>query len=215
MPNILASVEYMLSPARLARFSSGAEYDKQYAIRLYVWNSKLCEEFYFPLQMAEISLRNCIHYTLERRYTSNWHENPAITGQFTKKYQGEISENIQKLRKAKGAAFTVDHLVASMTFGFWVHLLTVRYDKHLWQQGMKRSFPNIPNGFSREDVHKQLDLLREFRNKVAHHYAIFDRRPMAEYKNIEEVVSWCCADTLWLMKAVSNPPRVINSRPRI
>lgn len=214
MPHILTNVEHMLSPARLARFSSGIGHDKQLAIRLYVWNSRLCEEFYFPLQMAEISLRNCIHYTLTRRYTPDWHDNPAIINQMTAKYKTEISQKIAELKKSKGAAFTVDHLVASMTFGFWVHLLTARYDHLLWQQGMRRSFPHIPAPLSRADVHAKADRLRKFRNKVAHHYAIFDRKPASEYQNVQDILSWCCDDTLWLMKAVSNPSRVINNRPK-
>lgn len=214
MPNILINVERTLSPARLARFSTGTGYDKQLAIRLYVWNSRFCEEFYFPLQMAEISLRNSIHYTLTRRYTTNWHTNPAIIQQMTAKYQNEVSQKIIELRQSKGAAFTVDHLVASMTFGFWVHLLTARYDNLLWQQGMRRSFPNIPAPLSRADVHTKADRLRKFRNKVAHHYAIFDRGPASEYQNIQDILSWCCEDTLWFVKAVANPSRVINNRPR-
>lgn len=212
---VLNNFENVISPARLARFSGTVGGDKHKAFRLYIWNSRLCEEFYLPLQFAEISIRNNIHYTLTRRYTANWYCNPAIIDQLTDKYRKEIAGKILQQKQASGPNFTVDHVVSGMTFGFWVHLLTARYDNILWQQGMKRSFPNVPTNFTRANAHAKADQLRLFRNKVAHHYAIYDRKPAAEYQNIQDIISWSCTDTLWIMRQVSNPSKIINARPKI
>ncbi len=211
----MTNVEHIISPARLGRFSGTVDGDRNKALRLYVWNSRLCEEFYLPLQIAEISVRNNIHYTLTRRYTNQWYSNSAIVDQLTAKYKSELQKKVEERKRAKGKAFTVDHVVAGMTFGFWVNLLTSRYENLLWQQGMKRSFHCISDEMSRETVYKKVNQLRVFRNKVAHHYAIFDRRPSAEYQNIQDIVSWSCHDTLLFMKQVSNPSKIINMRPNI
>lgn len=211
----MTNVERIISPARLGRFSGTVGGNKNKALRLYIWNSRLCEEFYLPIQIAEISIRNNIHYTLTRRYTEEWYCNTAFVDMLTLKYKSELQRKASERKQAKGNDFTVDHVVAGMTFGFWVNLLTSRYENLLWQQGMRRSFPSISNETSREAVYQKVNQLRVFRNKVAHHYAIFDRRPAAEYQNIQDIVSWSCNDTLLLMKQVSNPSRVINMRPTI
>src|SRR6476660_2335323 len=91
------------------------------------------------------------------------------------------------------------------SLGFWIHLLTKSFEHVLWLQGMRRSFPKIDRHLTRADVHRKVDQLRFFRNRIAHHNAIFDRGPAAAYKNIQEIVSWVCADSLWLMKELANP----------
>ena len=203
-----------MSPSRLARYRGASQYDRYLALRLYVWNARLCEEFYLPLQMAEIAIRNTIHQTIMRRFGNQWFSDSRFTSQLTQKYQDELPRVAQQERDAHRGAFTVDHLVSGMTFGFWVHLLTARYENLLWQQGMKRSFPYIGN-LTRVDVHTSVDQLRTFRNRVAHHSAIFDRRPTAEYANLQTIVSWVCPETVWLIKQLSNPAKIIGNRPRI
>jgi hypothetical protein len=130
-------------------------------------------------------------------------------------YQNELAKVVTDEMKGRGARFAIDHVVAGLTFGFWVRLLTRRYDNILWQGGVSRSFPHVKKGVSRADMHDKSERLRTFRNKVAHHYAIFDRGPKAEYQNLTEIVETICPDTLWLMRQLANPDRVINARPRI
>lgn len=45
-----------MSQARLARYLPAAKGDRFHALRHYVWNARLCEEFYIPLQFSEIAL---------------------------------------------------------------------------------------------------------------------------------------------------------------
>lgn len=203
-----------MSPARLRRFSGGTGGDSHRAFRQYVWNARLCEEFYLPLQIAEISVRNAIHQTLTRRFGVDWPTEAGFTAQLPDRYKAEVRKVVADERAAKGRGYTVDHVVAGLTFGFWVHLLTSRYDALLWQGGVKRSFQNIPKGTSREDVYVMVDRLRVFRNRVAHHFAIFDRRPMAEYQNLLELVGYICGETEWIIRQLSNPAKVIGNRPR-
>jgi hypothetical protein len=48
-----------------------------------------------------------------------------------------------------------------------------------------------------------------------HHYAIFDKGPVAEYQNIRYLVEAMCPYTLWLMSELSNPAAVLQQRPQI
>ena len=51
-----------MSPARLDRFVPAARGDRNHALRLYIWNARLCEKFYLPIQLAEVTMRNAIHH---------------------------------------------------------------------------------------------------------------------------------------------------------
>jgi hypothetical protein len=72
----------------------------------------------------------------------------------------------------------------------------------------------MPAGLPENDIHNAADRLRRFRNRVAHHNAIFDKGPTAEYRNIQNIIGWICPETLWLMRQLSNPASVINRRPK-
>lgn len=195
------------------RFTPADTGCKHHALRMYVWNARLCEEFYIPLQTAEICVRNAISETLTRRFTRGWYASPTMNGFLTEKYRKELAEIVRREQQRKGAEFTVDHVVSGLSFGFWVHLITSRYDSHLWMQGVQRTFPHAPATLDREKAHEKIDQLRRFRNMVAHHYAIFDRGPLREYQNLEAVLGWVSPDSVWLIRQLSSPARVINTRP--
>lgn len=214
LPPVLAAIEATMSPARLARFMGAAKGDPQLALRLYIWNAQLCEAFYVPLQIAEVSIRNAVHLPVVKRFGPAWYSGLKFMGQLPQRYQDEVFDVVQTKSQLNGAAFTVDHVVSGLTFGFWVHLLTARYDNILWQGGVFRSFPNTPKGMARNDVHLRIEALRNFRNKVAHHSAIFDQGPKAHFQNLCDVVSMICADTHWLLLELATVEQAINSRPR-
>ena len=64
-PSALKNIEGTISPARLGRYAGSAGVDKQKALQLYVWNARLCEAFYLPIQLCEVAIRNAIHGALE------------------------------------------------------------------------------------------------------------------------------------------------------
>ena len=144
-----------------------------------------------------------------------WFDNGGFMEQVVDKYAAEVGRVVRAQRALRRGAFTVDDVVAEMTFGFWVHLLTSRYDDFLWQGGVFRSFPKVPAGMTREDVYLRVDRLRNFRNKVAHHFAIFDQQPTAEYRNLLDLVEMVCVETGWLIRQLANPARVIGAKPRL
>lgn len=212
-PEALAEIEGAISDARLKRYMPAADHDKPYAMRLYLWNAALCESLYLPLQTAEVCVRNAIHYTLKRRYGEDWPASHAFTNLLLGKYREELDRTVEKEKAARGRGYTVDHVVAGLTFGFWVGLLTSSYEHHLWQQGMRRSFPFAPNELDRESAYLKVNRLRVFRNKVAHHYAIFDQDPLVEHENALEIVGWSSPAAVYVVKQLSNP-REVASKPK-
>ncbi|RXH05961.1 hypothetical protein [Bradyrhizobium vignae] len=215
LPRVLSAIEATMSPARLARYMGTTKGDKHHALRLYVWNARLCEEFYIPLQFSEVSLRNSIHRRLTELYGTAWFDQPRFTGIIPDRHKDEIAKVVADERQKRGRSFMPDHVVAGMSFGFWQNLLGSRLEFVLWRGGIQAAFPHLPNGFGRNEVYRRLERLRKFRNAVMHHYAIFDKGPTDEYRNIRTLLEWMCPDTLWLMSELSNPAAVLQRRPRL
>lgn len=74
---------------------------------------------------------------------------------------------------------TSDTVVASLTFGFWVNLLTRHYDdseKHekLWPDLIPQVFPNARGTeATRRLLYKRFELVKDLRNRVAHYEPIW------------------------------------------
>src|SRR4051794_21156021 len=159
MPNVLAAIETTMSQARLARYLPAAKGDRYHALRLYVWNARLCEEFYIPLQFSEIALRNAIHRKLATLYGENWFEARRLTNIIPDRHKTEIAKVTLDEMDRRGTSFTADHVVAGLSFGFWQNLMGSRLEFTLWRDGIRSAFPHLPNGFSREEVYKRLERL--------------------------------------------------------
>jgi hypothetical protein len=215
LPAVLAAVEATMSPARLERYVTAAAGDRHLALRLYVWNARLCEELYIPLQFTEIAIRNSINWRLCHLYSAQWFNERLFTSIIPDRHKRELADTVAEEQKRRGAAFQVDHVVAGMSFGFWQNLMGRRLSHNLWRSGVRSGFPHAPLGTKREDVYQRMDQMRTFRNAVMHHYAIFDKGPVAEYQNLRDLLSWICPQTLWLMSQLSNPAAVNQRRPKV
>jgi hypothetical protein len=203
-----------MSPARLARFRRAANQDKHLALRLYVWNASICEALYFPMQVAEVTARNAISIPVRKRFGDEWYANSKFLNLLPSRYKETLDSTVTKERKKRRGTLNQDHVVAGLPFGFWVNLMTSSYDNHLWVNGVAGSFPNCGNR-KREDIHKMLDKLRNFRNEIAHHFAVFDRLPQAQYQNALAITEIACLETHWMMTEISRVSHVINQRPKI
>lgn len=213
VPDTLNAIESTISAARLGRYLPESKGDKHLAIRLYVWNARLCEAFYLPTQFAEVAARNAIHKPVVARFTGSWYDNPAFHAILPPRLLVELNKVVADERKNRKHVFSVNHVVAGLSFGFWLNLLTTSYDKHLWATGLQKSFPHLPKKTGRQNLYDRFDRLRNWRNKIAHHYAIFDKRPKIELANTLEIIAWVCPETHWLAKELSSVERVLSRRP--
>lgn len=213
-PVTFNEIETAISPARLGRYLNAASGDKQRALRLYVWNARLCEELYLPLQTAEIAVRNAVHSALVNHYGQGWYSRQAFIDVLPDRYKEEVKKTALDEQLRRAWLFTGDHVVAGMTFGFWVHLLSVNFDHLLWKNGMEAAFTQIPAHVGRLQVYDRVDRLRNFRNKVMHHYAIFDLDPLDEHKNAMNIIGWASDSLQWYVRELSNPQAVMANKPK-
>lgn len=189
--------------------------DRALALRLYLWNARLCEALYLPLQLAEVACRNAIVVPVVKRFGNGWFADHRFENILEMDRREALRECVRKERKKRGKLFTPDHLVASLPFGFWVYLMTSRYDRHLWATGVKVAFPFGGKGDTRESIYGRLEGLRRIRNDVMHHYAVFDKRPQAEALNAHYLIGMVCRETEWFSQQAGTITRVINERPKV
>lgn len=215
LPQALAEVEKTMSPARLGRYLGPAKGDKNHALRLYIWNADLSREFYVPIQATEVALRNSVHQQLTARYGANWFEKRSLVSALPQRTQDEIAKVAAYERGQRGVNFTVDHVVAGLSFGFWLSLLNAPMTQRVWGGNIRPIFPYLPITLHQPDVHTRLERLRLFRNAVMHHFAVFDKGTNAQWENIKLILSWICPTTLELMVQLSDPKKVLSAKPTI
>lgn len=212
-PQKFSAIESAIQSERLSRYMAAADNDIEQAFRLYLWNCALCEAFYIPLHFCEIICRNSIHKGLRAKLGNNWYENETFVNLLAERYQHELKDAVKKEREQHGS-ITAHHIVSALSFGFWQHMVTKRFERLLWNEGIRKHFPNAPAHKDREDLHLLIETIRRWRNRIAHHRAIFDKKPMAKYQDALQLIKWACADTAGYVASISKVPLVISLRPK-
>ena len=213
LPATYDGIEQTLSPGRVGRYMLAANGDKQLALRLYVWNAELCQSLYLPIQIAEIAARNAIHNVLQKRYPPDWSQSSSFISTLSEKLSKELSDARRKEQEQHGLHLKIDHIVSALSFGFWISLTTRYYYHILWKPSIRLGFPYAPRGITLDDINTSLSKLRTFRNRIAHHNAIFDKGPISQFQNVQKILSWICPETQWFVTHLASVSRVINDRP--
>ncbi len=186
---IIKNLEKSISPERLSTYVLETNGDKQEALELYLKNSEISSAFYIPLQGLEITLRNALNNVLKSHYSNDaWYD----TVKLNKRGQQNITDakdTVKRLHKQ----INPPHVIAELSFGFWLSLINKKYHQNLWIPVLNKAFPNAH--MSRADILKQLDHLRTFRNRIAHHEPVFKRHLEKDYNSIITAIEWICTDT--------------------
>lgn len=177
VPAAFSNIESAISKYRLSRYMSAAKNDRHMALRLYIWNIRICESFYLPVQFAEVGARNAIMVPVNKRFKAQWYDAPAFQNILTPRFQNELKETVAKQKRKHGQAMMGHHVVSALSLGFWVEMMSASYDQHLWANGIHNSFPGAAAGTNRAELFLMLEDMRRLRNAVMHHEALFDRSP--------------------------------------
>ncbi len=185
----LLKLETALSAERTQTYLVEAGNDRTRALRLYTWNTAVSAAFYGPLQGLEVALRNAIHRELTARYGAAWHD--AAGPGFDHVARERLEAAKRDLQRQK---LPVDppHLVAVLSFGFWVSLLgrnKADYEMTLWRPALRRAFPHA-SSLNMKNAHRRLNYLRKLRNRIAHHEPVFMRDLAQDFQSILTVTGW-------------------------
>lgn len=198
---------------RIARYLPAASGNQEDAFKLYLWNCALCEAFYLPLHIAEISVRNAMHRRLVDRLGEQWYDNTTFKNLLSDRHYHDLEDTLEDERAQHGVLMTSHHLVSSLSFGFWQHLLTRRFERLLWSVDLRTVFPNLPRSLARSDLYDKIEGIRQWRNRIAHHRAIFDKGPTRKYQDTLMLVRWVCNDVADWLTASAKVSAAIALRP--
>lgn len=161
--------EKALSLPRIDRYKVACNDDKNKALILYRYNIKLCQKFYGVLGVLEVVLRNAINEHYSTIFSDDeWLITQSNTG-FLTLSQADIFKERDKLMRKR--SYTHDKLVASLSFGTWTIMFSKNYYKNAGKT-LLQIFPHKAHGMNQKQVYKELDSIREFRNRIAHHEPI-------------------------------------------
>jgi hypothetical protein len=171
---------------------------------------QVSEAFYPALSCLEISVRNAMHEQLRLRYgRPEWWSSAPLQEHAVKKVDQVKSD----LRRRKGfSAICADDVVAELSFGFWVSLLSRRYDRHLWVPALHKSFPGYRGG--REPLRDNLQAMLQLRNRIMHHEPIHHRHLAADHAKIYRLLRFVEPATAEWLSGFDRVPDVLVKRPR-
>lgn len=207
------AIEKAIQSERLARYLPAAGKNKTLAFRYYLWNCALSESFYLPIHFSEVLCRNAIHRQLVFRLGEKWYEHTTFRNLLDPKFRSELDGAIADERAQHSSQMTNHHVVSALHFGFWEHLTTKRFERLIWHRGIGHNFPGAHFSKNRQDLHDLIESVRRWRNRIAHHNAIFDKSPSRKLQDTMDLIKWVCADTSAWLATVCTAQAVLNARP--
>ena len=212
-PTIFNSIEKAVSLERMDNHRVGTEADEDTLAR-YVWNMALSEAMYPTLQNLEIVFRNSVSFAAAKEFgTLYWFDPPA--GLMRPQEARRITEAKDSLRR-QSKPTTSAYIVAELNFGFWTNLLDRRYDGVLWPKLLNAAFPHVPRTLKqRRRLLNHFDPLRELRNKVFHHRAIWRMTNLPVlHQNAVDGIGWINPELKKLTVAIDRFPQVFAQGPQ-
>ena len=158
--------ERALSVPRIKKYLLACNGDKNKALILYRYNIKLCQKFYGVLGVLEVVLRNAINeHFIAQLGDTNWLISQAQNGFLVNYHDTVVKERDRLIYNRK---YTHDRLIASLSLGVW----TSMFSRNCYKKSGKtllQIFPNKTHGLNQRDIYADLDRIRVFRNRIAHH----------------------------------------------
>lgn len=207
-PAVNTALERALSSPRLGRYLVDSNHILDAALSLYERNARMAEAFYRPLQALEVCLRNHLSAQLADLYGANWYRNggpPLDQGALEK-----IDRAIEDLKRANRQP-SPGAVVAELNFGFWVLVMSRKYDATLWRSAFAVVFTEAGKRPARQRVHNRMDSIRNFRNRVFHHEPIYHLDPGTMHAEIIETIGWMCPDSAAWALEHSRVPYVLDN----
>ncbi|GAA2391237.1 Abi family protein [Nonomuraea africana] len=196
------------SAARLAEYHAARHGDREAALRLHCWNTEISSAFYEALQFVEVGLRNAVHHRLQEQLGRvDWWST------LTLHHAGaDMIATVEDKLDRFTTSWTPDDVVARLPFGFWVALFGPAYEHPLWYGGLRRALPGYTDR-RRLRLHRELESLRLFRNRIAHHRPIYHRHLEADHRSVLRMLGYLSAPLGALVEKHSRVPMLLACRP--
>lgn len=209
----------LLSENRLCAYKQCKDDDYSVLLERYLHNIKISQAFYPLLSILEIALRNKIHYAIEEEIKPNWLFEEIEQADILKEKEHKILTDAKNKLIRSGAKVTKGHLIAELSFGFWVHLCTKGYKIKLWhtKNFFKSVFKNYPNFSEFNKLAKIYPILKQAlatRNRIFHHEIITNNPDIENiYFDLKTLLSYIDKDAVLYLEKVCDFKEVIKQKP--
>ena len=185
------------------------------AVALYNWNAEISAAFLEILYHLEVLMRNAIDNqfpstdpasSLSILQPDVWLCDPAI---LTDESRERVNDAIARLQRG-GKHPTRGRVIASLSFGFWHALLGQVYED-LWRASLSGAFPNGTG--RRKEVAKLAAPMLHFRNRIAHHEAIFSSNLESRHAQILRLAGIIDAEAEHYIAALSRVEKLLLEMP--
>ena len=164
--------ERVFSPARLNKYLGACRGNALTALTLYRYNIKLCQKFYGILNIFEILLRNAINNHYQDYFSDpNWIRDQFGEGGLLEKHPQRSIVEKMIIDLVMTGRYSNDRVVSSVSLGFWTYLFT-KLPFKLGGKTILKIFPNKTKGLGQRAIYNELQAIKAFRNRIAHHEAI-------------------------------------------
>ena len=184
----------------------GSERFRSYdGIDEYLENLVFSKKAYIPLSILEISLKNSINELLTEKLGENWLENKDfLTNDSLRKI-----EEAKKILYKRAELISKSKIIAELSFGFWVNLFKKPYEKKLRTKDIQKIFTNLPPKkekiINREVIYKELNHIRNFRNRVFHYEKVINKDNYNQiFDEIDEVLFYFDKELFDCVKKANN-----------
>ena len=125
-----------------------------------------------------------------------------------------------KVAAVKGRRVQVGDVVAARSYGFWSSLVgpggSCQYETQFWQPALVKAFPNNQVVASRRAaMSRNLESVRLFRNRIAHHEPIFRRHLAADHDTLLRLADTIDHNLADYVADHSRVPEVLAQRRRL
>ena len=171
----------------------------------YLENLVFSKKAYIPLSILEISLKNSINELLTEKLGENWLENKDFL----------TNDSLRKIDEAKKILFkraepiSKSKIIAELSFGFWLNLFKKPYEMKLRTKDIQKIFTNLPpkkeKMINREVIYKELNHIRNFRNRVFHYEKVINKDNYNQiFDEIDEVLFYFDKELFDCIKKANN-----------
>ncbi|MCI9888254.1 Abi family protein [Micrococcales bacterium 31B] len=184
-----------ITQARFDEYLIAANHDREAASKLYEWNVSISAAFFELIAHVEVALRNAVDGIMKPLEVTEsarvrvrdgwWFASPSFLTDHDLSFYRTAWKHLGD--KAEGASR--DKVLASMTFGIWDSIFGPSYEQ-LFRRHLLYAFPKRSSGFKRVTVQKNVLALRNLRNRIAHHQAIFDLPLEERFEQAMELLRW-------------------------
>jgi hypothetical protein len=212
--DLMLALNRTITASRWNTYLTAAGYRKDVAAALYLWNSSVCQSFHFPLQSAEVALRNVVNQALVTAFGANWWRDPSSRVLLGTESRREIDKAVARIRDKYRTSPRTDQITCSLTFGFWSSILRGNMNQSLWDKHKAVAFPRLREKDTMRDVRSVTVEILELRNQIFHHEPLIGRDLLGDYGKILKLLSWICPHTRAWVRRHSTVHIAVRQRPR-